>query len=89
VYFEDGDRYIVVASKAGASTNPAWYHNLIANPRATIELPTESFDVRATIAEGEERDDIFQKVADHFPIYDNYQQRTGRRIPIIVLQRIG
>jgi deazaflavin-dependent oxidoreductase (nitroreductase family) len=89
VYFEDDDRYVVVASKAGASTNPAWYHNLVANRRAAVELPTGPFDVEARIPEGDERDDLFQRVVDHFPIYDNYQRRTGRRIPIIVLERIG
>jgi deazaflavin-dependent oxidoreductase (nitroreductase family) len=89
VYFEDGDRYIVVASKAGASTNPAWYHNLLATPRGMVELPTESLDVRARIPEGQEREDLFQKVVGRFPIYDIYQQRTVRRVPIIVLERIG
>jgi deazaflavin-dependent oxidoreductase (nitroreductase family) len=89
VYFDDGDRYIVVASNAGASTNPAWYHNLLATPRATVELPTESFDVQALIPEGREREHLFQRVVDRFPIYANYQQRTGRRIPIVVFERIG
>jgi deazaflavin-dependent oxidoreductase (nitroreductase family) len=89
VYFDDGDRYIVVASKAGASTNPAWYQNLLATPRATVELPTESFNVQARIPEGHERENLFRRIVEHFPIYANYQQRTGRRIPIVVLERIG
>jgi deazaflavin-dependent oxidoreductase (nitroreductase family) len=87
VYFDDGDRYIVVASKAGASTNPAWYHNLLTNPQATVELPTESFHVQARIPVGQEREELFQNVVERFPIYAHYQQRTVRDIPIIVLER--
>ena len=89
VYFKDGDRYLIIASKAGASTNPAWYHNLVANPTASVELPTEFFDVQARVATGDERDRLFHKVAEHFPIYAGYQQKTGRRIPVVVLERIG
>jgi deazaflavin-dependent oxidoreductase (nitroreductase family) len=87
VYFKDGERYLIIASKAGAPTNPAWYHNLVANPAASVELPNESFDVRARVAKGDERDRLFRKVVEHFPIYSGYQQMTGRRIPVIVLER--
>src|SRR5690349_15812379 len=55
VYTRDGDRYVIIASKGGAPTNPAWYHNLVANPEATAEIGTETFRVRARVAEGEER----------------------------------
>jgi deazaflavin-dependent oxidoreductase (nitroreductase family) len=89
VYFIDGDRYLVIASKAGASTHPAWYHNLVANPAASVQLPDESFDVRARVAEGAERDHLFQKVTERFPIYLDYQKRTSRMIPVVVLDRIA
>jgi deazaflavin-dependent oxidoreductase (nitroreductase family) len=89
VYFKDGDRYLIIASKAGAPTNPAWYHNLVANPAASVELPNESFEVQASIAKGDERDRLFHNVVEHFPIYSGYQQKTGRRIPVIILERIG
>jgi deazaflavin-dependent oxidoreductase (nitroreductase family) len=88
VYFQDGDRYLIVASKAGAHSNPAWYHNLRATPTASVELPTESFDVQVRITQGAERDRLFEKVAEHFPIYGDYQHKTGRRIPVIVLERV-
>ena len=89
VYFNDCKRYLIIASKAGASTNPAWYHNLLANPAASVELPGESFDVQARVAKGDERDRLFHEVVEHFPIYSGYQQKTGRRIPVIVLERVG
>jgi deazaflavin-dependent oxidoreductase (nitroreductase family) len=89
VYLQDGDRYLIIASKAGAPTNPAWYHNLVANPAASVELLNESFGVRARLATDDERDRLFHKVVGHFPIYAGYQQKTGRRIPVIVLERVG
>lgn len=88
VYLKDGDRYLIIASKAGAPTNPAWYHNLAATPAASVELPNETFDVQASIAKGDERNRLFHKVVEHFSIYAGYQQKTGRRIPVIVLERI-
>jgi deazaflavin-dependent oxidoreductase (nitroreductase family) len=86
VYLQDDDRYIVIASMAGAPRNPAWYHNLLANPTASVELANESFDVRARIAEGDARHDLYETVARQFPIYGEYQQKTGRLVPVIVLQ---
>jgi deazaflavin-dependent oxidoreductase (nitroreductase family) len=89
VYLQDDNRYIIFASKAGAPTNPAWYYNLVANPRATVELADKSFDVDARIATEDERDRLFEKVAEHFPIYADYQQKTSRLIPVIVLERLN
>jgi deazaflavin-dependent oxidoreductase (nitroreductase family) len=77
-----------IASKAGAPTNPAWYHNLLTTPTASVELPNESFPVHTRITEGPERDRLFQKVAEHFPIYADYQRKTGRHIPVIVLEPV-
>jgi deazaflavin-dependent oxidoreductase (nitroreductase family) len=87
VYFHDDDRYLLVASKAGAPTNPSWYYNLLAAGRASVELGGGHFDVRVRIVEGDERDELFAKVAARFPIYASYQQRTRRRIPIVELKR--
>ena len=86
VYLADDDRHIIVASKAGAPVNPAWYHNLVATPTASVELAGESFDVFARVAEGDEYDRLFQKVVEQFPIYRDYQQKTARRIPVVVLE---
>jgi deazaflavin-dependent oxidoreductase (nitroreductase family) len=86
-YVEDGDRYVVIASRAGAPTNPAWYHNLLAHPGATVEIGTDRLEVRASVAVGEERDRLFQKVAAQLPMFGVYQQKTRRRIPVVVLER--
>jgi deazaflavin-dependent oxidoreductase (nitroreductase family) len=88
-YTTDGDRYVIVASKRGAPTNPAWYHNLVARPTATIEVGMERFEVRWRIAEGEERDRLFAQLAARLPMFADYQRRTTRRIPVLVLERAG
>ena len=71
-----------------APPRSAWYHNLVANPTASVELPNESFDVLARVAKGDKRDRLFHKVVENFPIYGGYQQKTGRRIPVIVPERV-
>jgi deazaflavin-dependent oxidoreductase (nitroreductase family) len=88
-YSMDGDRVVVIASKAAAPTHPDWYHNLLANPEATIELGAEKFAVRARVAEGEERERLFNAQAALMPFFAEYQQQTTRRIPVVVFERIG
>jgi deazaflavin-dependent oxidoreductase (nitroreductase family) len=85
VYLEDGDRYVIFASKAGAPENPAWYHNLKANPDVQIELGTGTLDVHASEAEGEERDRLFDTQAERMPQFTEYAEKTDRVIPVIVL----
>ena len=87
-YTRDGDRYVVIASKGGAPTNPDWYHNLVANPEVTVEVGAETFRARAIPAEGEERDRLYAAQAAERPVFAEYQQKTTRRIPVIVLERI-
>ena len=89
VYSRDGDRYVIIASKAGAPTSPDWYHNLLRNPVATIEVGAEQFPVRATEVTGATRDQLYQAHAARFPNFSEYQQKTTRVIPVIVLERIG
>jgi deazaflavin-dependent oxidoreductase (nitroreductase family) len=85
-YLPDGDRYVIFASKAGAPTNPAWYHNLKAHPNVQIEVGTETVDAVATEAEGDERERLFRKQADLVPQFAEYEQTTGGRvIPVMVL----
>jgi deazaflavin-dependent oxidoreductase (nitroreductase family) len=84
-YNRDGDRYVVFASKAGAPTNPDWYHNLKAHPDVTIEVGTEKIEARAEEAMGEERDRLFQAQAERSPQFAEYQSKTKRVIPVIVL----
>jgi len=88
MYLPDGDRYIIIASKGGAPTNPDWYHNLMANPEATIEVGTESFRARATEVTGEERDELYRRQAILYPGFADYEQKTIRKIPVIALERI-
>jgi len=87
-YTRDGDRIIVIASLGGAPKNPSWYHNLVANPVATVELGSERFQVRATVTAGEERQRLFNRQAEQMPNFAEYQKKTTRQIPVIVLTRI-
>lgn len=87
-YSIDGDRIIAIASKAASPTHPDWYHNLVANPEAIVELGTETFRVRATIADGQERERLFNAQAALMPFFAEYQQQTRRQIPVLILERI-
>ncbi len=89
VYTTDGERIVIIASKAGAPTNPDWYHNLVAHPEATAEIGTEKFPVRASVAEGAERDRLYAAQATLMPGFAEYQQKTTRQIPVVVLERIA
>ena len=87
VYTTDGDNVVVIASKGGAPTNPDWYHNLVVNPEVTVELPTEKFEGRARVAEGEERERLFRAQAELMPNFAEYEKATTRQIPVVVLER--
>ena len=87
VYAQDGDRLLVFASKAGAPTNPAWYHNLVANPTVTVEVGTETLEARATVVTGEERDRLYAEQAKRMPNFATYQENTTRVIPVVALER--
>jgi deazaflavin-dependent oxidoreductase (nitroreductase family) len=87
IHRTDGDRWIVVASKGGAPENPGWFENLKANPEATIQVQSESMPVHATAAEGEERGRLWSMMSGVWPAYDDYQARTDREIPVVVLTR--
>ena len=87
LYTPRGEDFVVVASKAGAPHNPAWYHNLKANPDAKVEVDGALLPVRAHEAEGGEREELWRLVNDNYNGYTTYQQRAGnRRIPVLVLQ---
>jgi deazaflavin-dependent oxidoreductase (nitroreductase family) len=88
-YSKDGNRFVVIASFAGAPHNPSWYHNLVAHPDITIELGGEKFQAKASVAQGAERDRLFKQQADQLPIFNEYQQKTTRRIPVIVIDRVN
>jgi deazaflavin-dependent oxidoreductase (nitroreductase family) len=84
-YLDDGDRYVIFASKAGAPTNPDWYHNLRAHPDTTIEVGSDTIEVTVTEARGEERDRLFAAQAERSPQFGEYQAKTDRQIPVLVL----
>ena len=88
-YSKDGNRFVVIASYAGAPHNPSWYHNLVAHPDVTIELGGEKFPAKVSVAQGAERDRLFKQQADQLPIFNEYQQKTTRRIPVIVIERVN
>jgi deazaflavin-dependent oxidoreductase (nitroreductase family) len=89
VFSEDGDRYVVIASKGGAPTNPAWYHNVLANPEVQLEVRGESFPARASaLTEGQDYERLYKNQADQFPAFWEYRQKTSRRIPVVVLDRV-
>jgi len=87
IYEEDGDRYVVVASKGGAQTHPRWYLNLREDPNVVLQVLDEVFPARARTAEGEERERLWQLVTKQWPDYDRYQTKTDREIPVVVLER--
>jgi len=89
VYDRDGDRYVIFASKAGAPTNPDWYHNLKAHPTVAIEVGTDTIDVVAAEAAGEERDRLFRRQAERSPNFSEYQTKTDRVIPVMILTPTG
>ena len=90
VYVADGDRLVVIASKGGDDSNPAWYYNLLANPIVTVELGTEQYQARATaVVEEPERSRLYAKMVEHRPGFADYEQKTTRKIPAIVLERVG
>lgn len=89
VYTMDAGRYIIIASKGGAPTNPDWYYNILANPLVTLEVGREQFQARATVANDEERDRLFAQMAEQMPGFAEYQQKTTRKIPVVILERVG
>jgi deazaflavin-dependent oxidoreductase (nitroreductase family) len=88
-YTTDGDRIVIIASKAGAPTNPDWYHNLLAHPLATVELGQERFQARATVTDEPERERLYAKMVEKMPGFAEYQRKTARKIPVVTLQRVG
>jgi deazaflavin-dependent oxidoreductase (nitroreductase family) len=89
MYLRDGDRYLVFASKAGADTNPAWYHNLVANPDATIEVGDDEVAVQASELKGAERDEFYAEQSHRYSTFADYEAKTSRVIPVMALTPTG
>jgi deazaflavin-dependent oxidoreductase (nitroreductase family) len=88
VYQQDGERMVIFASKAGAAENPAWFHNLRANPAATVEVGPDTVEVEALVTDGDERERLFSKQKQLMPQFADYEQKTTRQIPVVALQPI-
>jgi deazaflavin-dependent oxidoreductase (nitroreductase family) len=84
-YVRDNGRYVVIASKGGAPTNPDWYYNILANPLVAVEVGTDQFQARATVAKEPERTRLYNKMVEMMPGFDDYRRKTTREIPVIVL----
>jgi len=88
MFYEEGGRRYVFASKAGAPTHPDWYHNLVADPVVTVEVGAETFDARAELVTGDERDRIYRTQAERYPGFAEYEEKTTRTIPVVALDPI-
>ena len=84
-YHKDGERFVVIASKGGAPTNPDWYYNLRANPMVEMEVGTEKLKARATIAAEPERTQLYEQREKRMPGFGEYRRKTARVIPVIIL----
>ena len=88
LYVMDGEDFVIIASKGGAATHPAWYLNLRANPDATVEIGDREVQVEAGVADPEEKARLWQKMVQMYPTYDDYQRKTEREIPLLVLRPV-
>ena len=87
IYENDGDAYVIVASKGGAPEHPGWYRNLAKEPQVEVQVLGDVFAARARTATGEERERLWKLAAKQWPDYDEYQKNTDREIPVVVLER--
>jgi proline iminopeptidase len=87
IYAQDGDRYVIVASKGGAPEHPGWYENLTKDPNVELQVKADVFPARARTAEGEERERLWRLANTVWKHYDEYQEQTDREIPVVVLER--
>jgi deazaflavin-dependent oxidoreductase (nitroreductase family) len=85
VYLSDGDNYVIFASKGGAPENPAWFHNLMAHPHTSIEVGVQTLSVNASEATGEERERLYAAQVAGQPQFAEYEAKTTRKIPVVVL----
>jgi deazaflavin-dependent oxidoreductase (nitroreductase family) len=86
LYLEDGRNLVIVASKGGHPRHPAWFHNLRANPETSVQLGSERRPVRARVATAEEQRRLWPRAVEAYRGYAEYQRRTGRQIPLIILE---
>ena len=88
IYGRDGAHYVIVASRGGAPDHPGWYKNLVAHPEVKLQVAADRFAARARTATGDERTRLWQVMTKIWPAYDEYQGKTSRQIPVVVLERV-
>jgi len=89
VYTREGDKYVIIASKGGAPTHPHWYHNLREHPEVTVEVDGHKFQARANVQDGDDYERLYRQHADQNPQFHEYRTKTSRKIPVVMLERIG
>jgi deazaflavin-dependent oxidoreductase (nitroreductase family) len=89
MYVRDGKRLMVIASNAGAPRHPDWYHNLVTHPQVTVEAGTETFEATASVAQGEERQRLWDSLVVAFPFFAEHQAKVTRQIPLVLLTRLA
>ncbi len=87
IYGQHDDDYVVVASKGGAEEHPAWYLNLVAQPDVTVQVRGDRFKARARVSSAEEKPELWRMMTERWPSYEEYQRKTNREIPVVVLER--
>jgi deazaflavin-dependent oxidoreductase (nitroreductase family) len=87
MYVDAEDRYLVIASNNGATSDPDWYRNLLADPSVTVEVPGQEFRARAMPLSGDEYDREWARIQEKYPFFTEHQQRAGRKIPVVALAR--
>ena len=88
IYGADGDRYVVVASRGGAPTHPLWYENLTADPNVSVQVGAERFPAIARTATHDQKPALWATMTEIWPAYDDYQKKTAREIPVVILERV-
>lgn len=89
IYVRDAERYVVAAAYAGSDTDPAWWLNLQANPHAVAQVHNEKFEVQAQLAPPDRRPELWRRLVEMYPYFTEYQQRTTRQIPVVLLRRLA
>ena len=87
IFTQVGDKYVIIASKGGSPTHPAWYLNILEDANIEVQVKADKFKAKARTADGDEREELWAEAIKNWPNYDVYQSRTDRKIPVVVLER--
>jgi deazaflavin-dependent oxidoreductase (nitroreductase family) len=87
MYLRDGERFAVFATHGGSPTHPDWYQNLVAHPTVTVEVGAETFEARASTVAPTTHDELYARQVELYPVFGEYQERTSRKIPVVILER--